>query len=304
MQDVVKRGNSGSSGRSRKRNMSLYYGTVAFIVLVIFAILSVTVFFNVENIIVNGSSIYTAEEIVAASGIEGGDNMIRRNMGNVEKQITDSLVYIETAKVTRRFPSSLEIEVAPSKETACMDNNGEGCWIVSQSGKVLTFSETADEDLPFYLGAEPAEGMMEGAQFASADEDKTEVIYELMEHSSSDFGSKVTEYDVTDRLNITCIYEDRINVVLGVIANLDYKYRLAEEILSTKIAPDAEGRLRLLDRSAQFLSNTDLEQIEETYNFNMETSVSTETEIADPNAGTDVSETETETSDTTKLNFE
>ena len=78
MQDVVKSENNGGNKRVRRRNMSLYYGLVLFIVLIMFAVLSVTVFFNVENIIVNGSSIYTAEEIVAASGIQGGDNMIRQ----------------------------------------------------------------------------------------------------------------------------------------------------------------------------------------------------------------------------------
>lgn len=56
--------------------------------LVIFAVLSLTVFFKVENIVVYGSSVYTAEEIAEVSGIKGGENMIRKSMGRAEKRIT------------------------------------------------------------------------------------------------------------------------------------------------------------------------------------------------------------------------
>lgn len=290
-------------GRSRKRNMSLYYITLAVIVIIIFSILAVTVFFNVETVIVTGSSIYTAEEIVAASGINGGDNMIRKNMGKAEKRITEDLIYIETAEITRRFPSSLEISVTPCQETACMDNYDNGYRIVSRTGKILASSASPGSGLPIFYGTEPAEGLTEGMKFVSADENKTEVIYELMERANSEFGSKITDYNVSDRLNISCTYEGRIEIDLGVIADIDYKYRLAENILSTKISPDAEGRLRMLENSAQFLSKSDLEQIEQTVEFNMETSVSQEETAADP-ASESSSDAVTDASETTKLNFE
>lgn len=295
MQDVA----SGYRRRRRRRNMSLYYGTVAFIVLIIFAVLSVTVFFNVETVIVTGSSIYTAEQIAEASGIRGGDNMIRKNMGKAEKRITEDLIYIETAEITRRFPSSLEISVSPCEETACLSNDDNGYWIVSKTGKMLTLEEEPIAGLPVFYGAEPAEGQTPGMTFSSADEHKTDVIYELMERSEFGFGSKITSYDVTDRLNISCMYEDRIEIQLGVISDIDYKFRLANEILSTKISPDAEGRLRMLENGAQFLSKSDLEQIDETYIMNMESSILDENEQT--GSETDVSEN---ISETTKLNFE
>ena len=300
MQDVMKReGSGGYIRRRRKRNMSLYYATVALIVLVIFAILSVTVFFNVETIVVTGSSIYTAEEIAEASGIEGGDNMIRRNMGKIEDRITDKLIYIENAEVRRRFPSSLEITVFPCEETACLNNDEDGYWIVSKTGKILTSVEEPVGKMPVFYGTDPAEEQVPGMTFSSEDEHKTEVIYELMDRMESNFGSRITSYDVTDRLNISCMYEDRIEIQIGVISDIYYKFRLANEILSTKISPDAEGRLRMLENGAQFLSRSDLDQIEENYVMNLESSVYDEdlqTE-SETNVQTDVSET-------TKLNFE
>lgn len=260
----------------RRGNMSLHYSLIAFIVLVIFAILSLTVFFNVEYIDIIGSSIYSADEIVSAAGIQGGDNMIRTNMGNAEKAVTEQLIYIEKAEIHRKLPSGLEIVITPCNETASLQAE-EGYLVVSAEGKILRAAEEPVEGTMIFLGAEPAEGMHVGMKFASADEDKTDVIYELMSISEDGFASKITSFDVTDRLNISCMYEDRINIEIKSIADVDYKFRLAEEILTEKISPDAEGRLKMLDNGAQFLSNDDLEHIKQFYEDSIATSGITET---------------------------
>lgn len=285
--------------------MSLYYGTVLFIAAIIFAILSVTVFFNVETALVKGSSQYTVEEIIAASGINGGDNMIRKNMGKAEGKITSELIYIETAEIKRKLPSTVEISVTPCVETACMQKDG-GFFIVSETGKILKLSEDIQEKLLVFYGANPAEDMAVGMKFASEDENKTEVIYDLLSRRESEFVSKVTSFDVTDRLNISCVYEDRITIELGVISEIDYKFRLAEEIITTKISPDAKGQLRMLEKGGQFLSEADLEQIEELHKRHRENALrqeqqSSETAETTPEA---VSGNENETEATTKLNFE
>lgn len=287
------------NNRRRRGNMSLHYSLIAFIVLVIFVVLSMTVFFNIETADIIGSSIYSADEIIAASGIKGGDNMIRKNMSKAEKNIVSQLTYIEEAHITRKLPSSVEILIVPCAETASLQTE-DGYLIVSESGKILCASEEPMEDTLVFLGAEPAEDMHIGMTFASVDEDKTEVIYELMKRADSGFASKITSFDVTDRLNISCLYEDRITIEIKSVADIDYKFRLAEEILSSKISPDAEGVLKMLDNGAQFLSNDDLAQIEQTFEMNMETSGVSETLPPETETAESVSDNVT----STRLNFE
>lgn len=291
--------------RKRKRNMSLYYGTVLFIAAIIFAILSVTVFFNVETALINGSSKYTVEEIIEASGINGGDNMIRKNMGRAEEKITSELIYIETAEIKRKLPSTVEITLTPCIETACMQKDG-GFFVVSETGKILKLSEEPQLDLLVFYGANPSEDMDVGMKFASEDENKTEVIYDLLSRRDSGFVSKITSFDVTDRLNISCVYEDRITVELGVISEIDYKFRLAEEIITTKISPDSHGQLRMLENGGQFLSEADLEQIDELHQRQKENAE--RREQAESEQQSEAAETsqdnESETEVTTKLNFE
>lgn len=288
--------------------MSLYYGTVLFIAAVIFAILSVTVFFNIETVAVNGSSQYTVEEIIEVSGIKGGDNMIRKNMGRAAEKITSELIYIETAEIKRKLPSTVEISVTPCTETACMQKDG-GFFVVSGTGKILKLTEDVQEGLLIFYGANPAEDMDLGMTFASEDENKTEVIYDLLSRRETDFVSQITSFDVTDRLNISCVYEDRINIELGVISEIDYKFRLAEEIITTKISPDARGQLRMLENGGQFLSESDIEQIEELHKRQRENAERREREEAEQSeAAETTSVTDTENGDdtevTTKLNFE
>ncbi|MCH5194791.1 MAG: FtsQ-type POTRA domain-containing protein [Oscillospiraceae bacterium] len=286
-------------GQRRKRNMSLYYGTVLLIALVIFAILSVTVFFRTETVIITGSSVYSIDEIISASGIEGGENMIRKNMGKAEERITSELVYIETAHISRKLPSSVEISVTPCVESACMQYD-EGWFIVSAKGKVLRTAESPPEGMIIFYGTEPAEDIGIGSTFASAEENKTEVIYELLEKRlSGGFAEKMTSFDVTSRVNISCMYEDRINIELGAISDLDYKFRFAEEIITLYLEDNAEGRLRMLENGAQFMSNSDLEQIME---FRRAQEEAAEQALTEP-AETDAEPSE-DTSASTKLNFE
>ncbi|MDE6763018.1 MAG: FtsQ-type POTRA domain-containing protein [Oscillospiraceae bacterium] len=280
--------------------MSLHYSAVVLIVLIIFSVLSVTVLFNIETAVVIGSSIYTAEEIIGVSGIRGGDNMVRKNLGKAENAITSELVYIEEAKITRKLPSSVEIVIVPCVETASLQDEG-GFMIVSETGKILRLSEEPAEDTQVFYGVNPAEELKIGDTFKSEDEAKTEVIYELMALSENQFVSEITSFDVSDRLNISCVYDNRIDIMLGVITDAEYKFRLAKEIISTRISPGAEGRLKMLENGGQFLSKADLEQIEETFIRNSEAATETVTEetSAEPSAGTSE-----DTNTSTKLNFE
>ena len=286
-------------GKRRKRNMSLYYATVLLIVMVIFAVLSVTVFFRIENVIVTGSSIYSAGEIVSVSGIEGGENMIRKNMGRAEENITGQLIYIEKAEISRKLPSSVEIAVTPCVETACLQSE-EGWLIISRTGKILREAEFPAQGMIVFYGAEPAEDAQIGSTFASADENKTDVIFELLEHQQSeDFASKMTSFDVTNRVNISCMYDNRIDIEIGAISDIDYKFKFAEEIITGSLAEDAEGRLRMLENSAQFLSSSDLEQIMEFRRKSEETA----SDILSEPSGSETEQTQ-DTSASTKLNFE
>lgn len=301
MQDVVKHNNY-QKKKQRNGNYSIHYSMIFFIALIVFVVLSLTVLFNIETVIVTGNSIYSAEEIIAVSGLASGDNMIRKNMSKCEESITSQLIYIETATVKRSFPSSIKIIIKPCVETANLESE-EGFFVISKFGKILRHTNEPDLNLLTFYGANPKEEMAIGMQFESADNKKTDNIFELIDKlNSSSMSGKVSSFDITDRLNISCIYENRVTIEMGSVSELDYKFKAAENILTTKISEHTEGTMKILSSGISFIDKEGLELNEQTYIDNIHSMVtediSEETEISD--------ETSDNTDGTTKsmVNFE
>ena len=71
-----------------------------------------TVFFRVESVVVTGNSRYTQEEVVAATGIELGDNLFHMNKYEIYDQVRQSLPYIEDVNIRRSLPNTILITVS------------------------------------------------------------------------------------------------------------------------------------------------------------------------------------------------
>ena len=77
-----------------------------------------SVFFRVAKIEVVGNSIYTAEEVVEASGIGTGDNLFFINRFSAASRIFSKLPYVDKAKVTRALPNRVTITIQESSAMA------------------------------------------------------------------------------------------------------------------------------------------------------------------------------------------
>lgn len=285
------------SRRRRKRSYSLT-GIIVFLIAAgIFLLLSTTVFFNVETIQVTGSSNYTAQEIIDASGIKAGDNLVRTSTDKCAEKIESSLVYIEKADITRSFPNTMIINVeacVPAANFLC----GDSTLLISGGGKILEQISEPKAGLLNFTGTDPEPGLLPGDEFISADEHKTAAIEKLMEYFDSEESSsdglreKITLVDVSDRSDLSYTYDGRITVKLGSINDIEYKIKFSHEIISTKIGEKTEGVLTILSDSkgASFLDKESLEHNAQVYSDNM----SAQTAATDENGET-VSETAQET---------
>lgn len=295
------------------RSKGGYLGIAAFAAVVIFLILSTTVFFKIDTITVKGSSIYTAKEICAASGIKSGNNLIRTNMSKAAANIENTLIYIETAELKRSFPSGVVITVRPCREAISAEYE-DGFCLLSEEGKVLKTSETPFPDTIVIYGArtkqvteelaeteassstgnvtsatEKDEAVTEdsgettpiptvGSYFECTKANRTEIFYRLVNVAKSSFSGLANNFDMTDHHNISCVYDGRITVEFGAVTELDYKIKLASEILKDKIGKKTEGTLRMLSGGASFIDKAGIEQNEITYQNNLAAQNAPETE--------------------------
>lgn len=232
----------------------------------IFMLLSTTILFNVEHITVTGSSNYTSDEIIAASGLIAGDNLIRTNTGKTASNIEKKLVHVEKATVTRSFPSTLVIDVEPCVPAAnfiC----GNTILLISKGGKILEQIDEPKAELLNFTGTEPKAGLLPGDFFESEDEHKTDVVYQLMKYCLEHNDKTITMVDVTDRAELSYTYDKRITVKIGSINDLSYKMNFSKEIIETRIGENTEGLLTILSDSnrASFLDKETLEHNEQVF---------------------------------------
>ena len=108
MRDVVKNQNqpvrsTQRSRRKRRRNLSLYYLMIFIIVSAVGITLSLTVFFNIDEINVSGDSQYDKNQIIKCSNINIGDNLFRTNFIKSEEKILKELAYIDDVQIQRQF---------------------------------------------------------------------------------------------------------------------------------------------------------------------------------------------------------
>lgn len=100
--------------RTRRRNRGRFgplFKLLCVVAVVVALTVGATVFFRVETVTVTGNQRYTQEEIVAASGIELGDNLYSLNKVRIGQNIRTTLPYIEKLSINRALPSTILIAV-------------------------------------------------------------------------------------------------------------------------------------------------------------------------------------------------
>lgn len=105
------------SKKKQKRFRTRFYIIICSIVLLIAGfIFSVSGFFTVDSIEVQGNSHYTAEEIINMAHATAGRNILYNDGGDEMEEYLEQNPYIKKATVTRRLPSTLVIKVKERTE--------------------------------------------------------------------------------------------------------------------------------------------------------------------------------------------
>ena len=99
-------------------------------------IVACVVFFRVNAIQVEGNVRYTPEEIIDASGIRMGDNLIALSRSRISTGIRAQLPYVEGVAIHRSYPDKLVIRVTERVAAASVES-AEGRWLISAQGKLL-----------------------------------------------------------------------------------------------------------------------------------------------------------------------
>ena len=231
--------------RRRKRKFNIYALVVILLVVTAGITISYTFLFNINEIKVSGESdMYSAEEIVEASGIREGDNLLRLDPSKSEQAILDKLLFVESAEVEREFPSSLEIKVTKCEPAYNISYDG-GTLLVSKKGKILADNGFVTDGLPIIYGYEPAVTAA-GKPVESSNQHKNDAFNALMSAFEKDTENPVSYVDMNDEFSINVTYRNGIIFRMGNWNDADYKLKLAEEVMNEDSVKGKKGYLTMV----------------------------------------------------------
>lgn len=177
-------------------------------------ILALTLFFNINKIVVSGDKVYSDKEIIEASGIKEGDNLIFLSKSALDEEISSELAYVGSVKIKRRLPSTLEIIV--TKTDAYMAVAKDGYYIIlDRNGKVLEKDlETVGENI-ILANLGEIETIKVGETITLKEEKVFTKLNNLLAECENTGITDISMIDLSDIYNIKIVYQGRITLELG-----------------------------------------------------------------------------------------
>ena len=239
-----------SKKKRKKRSYILYYILIFIVFLTIGISLSLTVFFNIDAIEIHESGKYSNDDILVASDIRIGDNLLRVNLEKTSERILNSCLDLEKVSVKRSFPNKLIIDCELCELKFCYQKNDGRYIYISRYGRIVEADQPCSAkglmNLKIY-DAEP-HNYQKGEYFQISKENKTKI---------DNLISIIDKIGLKDVSGIELLengayvtYQNRVIIEILDISNAEYMLKMAANILNEYIGINENGKI-FLDFSTQ-----------------------------------------------------
>ena len=232
--------------KSRRIRTNSLYAPLALVIICVAAILFVSLFFRVSIIQLQNDTVYTDDEILAASGLEKGVNLLLVNNFSAVASIYATMPYVETVSIRRVMPNRIILTVSGSEAVACV-SFGDDYWLINANGKLLEKIEARDTGS--FVRVEGMEPMMPVAgEIMAVDEKdagKDEYLYRMLEQFRiRNITNKIDWVDLGDMSQLTLSYDGRFTVKLGGSEDMSRRLSLLQSAVA-QLADGDEGTLEI-----------------------------------------------------------
>lgn len=196
----------------------------------------------IENIIIDGASIYSAEEIEQAAGISRGKNMLSLREKKVRRDITKKLPYIKDVTMEYDLPDTLLLTV---KETAdkYVISTDSGWLTLDRDGKVVSDTKSKITSGLFCAEGFDYQSFDTGDSYEpqGVNAERFKLLCELVTHFEA---SKIVDTAVIRLGNtedVVAVVDEKIAVYFGDCKNLEEKVPYASKIIEQVRALGKKG---------------------------------------------------------------
>lgn len=216
------------------RNRRILFGIVAVVVVAaVFAVLSLTVLFNVSEVkVAKAGKHYQPEQIIEAAGVEVGDNMVATNWDRVKEKVEQKLPYVLSLEIQKTVSGKVTFLVTDDT-AALVFKTSKGYALADANCKVLEIVKDKPKNngltmltVKNKINANPGETI----SFA---DDGESILYDTIRTAIKNSGiGSITGIDISDPENIYLEYQNRYRLYLGSSEELEYKLREAKKIIA------------------------------------------------------------------------
>ncbi len=223
---------------ARRSFLIRFLATVAVVIAVVVAM---AIFFKVDKIAISGNQKYSAQEVMDASGIELGDNLLLLRKSSIAGQIHSVLPYVADIQVGIKFPDTVNIDIVEKAPVFAIEDTSGVWWLFSHNGTVLDKAdETELQSYTCVVGAyalspaknselqisqqEEISGVTNG-DGETLENRKTAIMHIVAEIAAYDRSGDVTQIDLSEMRDVEIWYGKAFQVLLGEALDLSYKTR-------------------------------------------------------------------------------
>ena len=203
-----------------------------------------TGFLAVREIVVEGETRYTPEEIIEKSGLYVGQSLMGVNKVRAHDTLLQEFPYLNTVQIGNASFDTLRIRLTETPVLAAVQT-GEDWIIVGENNHAM---ERLTEDL-IPMGVRRLVGAtLEGEQIGQLLLDERSLrVCRTLTASASLYGLQgMTTIDMTEKTNLSILLNERIEVVLGNETNIPTQIEMLVDTLPVLLqnnGADAAGRL-------------------------------------------------------------
>lgn len=232
--------------RRRRGGLGRLLRPLSVLLAAVAVVTALTLFFKVQTIEVSGISRYQADDIIAASGVETGDNLVLLDRYRVSQRIYTALPYVTDVRPKPKFPNTLEIEITETRAVAAVQGGG-GFWLLSAEGKILEAvdSRVAESYLQIngVWAVEPAvSSMLVLPEESPISADRLRSLLEAL--LEQDALARTGSVSCTDSRELILEYDGRFRVEMFYDADFDFKVACMVSA-ADRLEPNQTGTLRM-----------------------------------------------------------
>ena len=277
------------------RNRKILFGTVAVVVVAaVFAVLSLTVLFNVSEVkVAKAGKHYQPEQIIEAADVDVGDNMVATKWDRVKEKVEQKLPYVLSLEIKKTASGKITFSVVDDTATLVFKTS-KGYALADANCKVLEIVKEKPKNKGLTLLTVKNRINADPGETISFADDGESILYDTIRTAIKNSGiGNITGIDISDPENIYLEYQSRYRLYLGNSEDIEYKLREAKKIIAEEDEndPNQIGEINLSILKKVYVEK--LDTLEETTTAKKD--VTTQPETTAPDSTVEPEEDETTT---------